>query len=527
MARSLLRAVTFSETGRTKKMSMTGDIRPMAINGFVNAAAFKQAFTYRKPKLVDRTDHQRTFSPVVVRGAIRGIEFLMVTLLGLAIAHLYVDETGVLSNTIYLLATAAVGAATVVVFSLLDLYSLRALSAYIKNLPAVMFGWTVVFAALVAGMFFLKVGADVSRFWLAAWYVSGAALVMLERVTTGCFIRNAASTGRLYQRVAIYGACPLTETLLNELEADSHSIVRIAGIFDDRSDERAPNLIAGYPRLGNLNDLIKMSRAKQLDLVVVSLPLAAEGRLSNVVGRLSVLPADVKMPARASGLRFSPRTYSHVGSVAMIDLYDRPIADWDSVSKWLFDKVIGLLALTVLTPVMLLIALAVKLESHGPVFFKQKRYGFNNELIEVFKFRSMYVDRCDATASKLVTKDDPRVTRVGRFIRKTSLDELPQLFNVIKGNLSLVGPRPHAVQAKAAGHLYDEVVDGYFARHKVKPGITGWAQIYGWRGETDTEEKILKRIEHDLYYIENWSVFLDLYILLKTPLSLLNTESAY
>jgi lipopolysaccharide/colanic/teichoic acid biosynthesis glycosyltransferase len=161
------------------------------------------------------------------------------------------------------------------------------------------------------------------------------------------------------------------------------------------------------------------------------------------------------------------------------------------------------------------------------VFFKQKRYGFNNELIEVFKFRSMYVDRCDATASKLVTKDDPRVTRVGRFIRKTSLDELPQLFNVIRGNLSLVGPRPHAVQAKAAGHLYDEVVDGYFARHKVKPGITGWAQIHGWRGETDTEEKILKRIEHDLYYIENWSVFLDLYILLKTPLSLLNTESAY
>jgi lipopolysaccharide/colanic/teichoic acid biosynthesis glycosyltransferase len=139
----------------------------------------------------------------------------------------------------------------------------------------------------------------------------------------------------------------------------------------------------------------------------------------------------------------------------------------------------------------------------------------------------MYVDQCDATASKLVTKDDPRVTRVGRFIRKTSLDELPQLFNVIKGNLSLIGPRPHAVQAKAAGHLYDEVVDGYFARHKVKPGITGWAQINGWRGETDTEEKITKRIEHDLHYIENWSVFLDLYILLKTPFALLNTKSAY
>jgi exopolysaccharide biosynthesis polyprenyl glycosylphosphotransferase len=211
----------------------------------------------------------------------------------------------------------------------------------------------------------------------------------------------------------------------------------------------------------------------------------------------------------------------------MIDLFDKPIANWDHVSKWLFDKIIGTLALTALAPLMLLVALAVKLESRGPVFFRQKRYGFNNELIEVFKFRSMYIDRCDASAAKLVTKNDPRVTRVGRFIRKTSVDELPQLINVLKGNLSLVGPRPHAVQAKAAGHLYDEVVDGYFARHKVKPGITGWAQINGWRGETDTEEQIAKRVEHDLYYIENWSVFLDLYILIKTPFALLNTEHAY
>jgi lipopolysaccharide/colanic/teichoic acid biosynthesis glycosyltransferase len=147
----------------------------------------------------------------------------------------------------------------------------------------------------------------------------------------------------------------------------------------------------------------------------------------------------------------------------MIDLFDRPIADWDHVSKWLFDKVIGSIALALLAPLMLLIALAVKLESKGPVFFRQKRYGFNNELIEVLKFRSMYTDQCDATAANLVTKDDPRVTRVGHFIRKTSLDELPQLINVVKGDLSLVGPRPHAVQAKAAGHPYDHVVEGYFA----------------------------------------------------------------
>ena len=179
-------------------------------------------------------------------------------------------------------------------------------------------------------------------------------------------------------------------------------------------------------------------------------------------------------------------------------------------------------------PIMLLAALAIKLDSRGPILFKQKRYGFNNELIEVYKFRSMHVDQCDATASKLVQKDDPRVTRVGRFIRKTSLDELPQLFNVVfKGNLSLVGPRPHAVHAKAEDKVYDEAVDGYFARHRVKPGITGWAQVNGWRGETDTQEKIQRRVEHDLYYIENWSVLFDLYIMAKTPFALAKTENAY
>ena len=210
----------------------------------------------------------------------------------------------------------------------------------------------------------------------------------------------------------------------------------------------------------------------------------------------------------------------------MIDVFDRPIADWDVVMKWLFDKFVGALLLLLALPAMALIAVAIKLDSRGPVLFKRKRYGFNNDLIEVYKFRSMYADKTDAGAARLVTKDDPRVTRVGRIIRKASLDELPQLFNVVfKGNLSLVGPRPHAVNAKAEARLYAEAVDGYFARHRVKPGITGWAQINGWRGETDTQEKIQKRIEHDLHYIENWSVLFDLDILLHTPFALLKPRT--
>jgi len=241
-----------------------------------------------------------------------------------------------------------------------------------------------------------------------------------------------------------------------------------------------------------------------------------------------VLPIDIRLAAHANRLRFRPRSYSYVGSAPMLDLFDKPIADWDIVIKAAFDRIVGALALIALSPVLALTALAIKLDSPGPILFKQKRYGFNNELVEVYKFRSMYVDKLDPTAAKLVTRDDPRVTRVGRFIRKTSIDELPQLINVVfKGDLSLVGPRPHAVHAKAADRQYDEVVDGYFARHRVKPGITGWAQVNGWRGETDTQEKIQQRVEHDLYYIENWSILLDLYILAITPASLFKSRNAF
>ena len=272
---------------------------------------------------------------------------------------------------------------------------------------------------------------------------------------------------------------------------------------------------------------MEFARGSRLDLLIVSLPVTAEKRLLQLLKKLWVLPVDIRLSAHNNPLRFRPRTYSYIGNVPFIDVTDKPISEWGHVKKWLFDKIAAGLALILLAPVMAVIALLIKLDSKGPVLFRQKRQGFNNELIEVYKFRSMYVDQSDMDASKLVTKDDPRVTRVGRFLRKTSLDELPQFFNVLKGDLSLVGPRPHALKAKAEDKLYSDVVDGYFARHRVKPGVTGWAQISGWRGETDTEEKIERRVEHDLYYIENWSVMFDLYICVMTPFALLKGENAY
>lgn len=469
----------------------------------------------------------KTIPAALVRGFARIADVVLIAIIGIAVAHSYVGASSVVGVASYLLPITLVSLLSVAAFELLGLYSLRSLASYVGKMPSLMLGLTITFGTLVVSLFFLKRGADVSRVWIAIWYAMSGVALVIARLSLASAISKWAKDGQLQLRAAIYGSSPVTEKLLHELESDHDQIVRIAGIFDDRDPTRAPRQIAGYPHLGGIDALISMSRSARFDLVIVSLPLTAEDRLQAVAHRLSVLPVDIKLPASVSAIRFSPRLYTRLGSVAMIDLHDRPITDWSAVSKWLFDKIIGMIALTFLAPVMALVALAVKAESKGPVLFRQKRYGFNNELIEVFKFRSMYIDQCDHEAIKLVTRNDTRVTRVGRFIRKSSLDELPQLFNVILGDMSLVGPRPHAMQTKVDTQLLDQVVDRYYARHKVKPGITGWAQINGWRGETDTEEKIQKRVDCDLYYIENWSVFLDLYILLKTPYSLLNTKNAY
>jgi len=389
-------------------------------------------------------------------------------------------------------------------------------------------GWTLVFLVSLACIFFLKLDVVFSRVWLSSWYLFGLASLLIERAALSLYTNHLAKTGRLERRTVIVGGGPAANQLLEQLAHQPNSDLRICGVFDDRTDERSPNMVAGFPKLGTVDDLLEFARRVRIDLVIFTLPITAEARLLQMLRKLWVLPVDIRLAAHMNKLRFQPRAYSYIGSVPLLDVFDKPIADWDIVLKYLFDKIAGTLCLLFVAPVMVLVALAVKIDSKGSIFFKQKRYGFNNELIEIYKFRSMYSDQLDYNAAKLVTRDDPRVTRVGRFIRKTSLDELPQLFNVVfKGNLSLVGPRPHAIHGMAAEHLYDEVVDGYFARHRVKPGITGWAQIHGWRGSTDTPEKIQKRVECDLYYIENWSILLDVYILLATPIALLKLENAY
>jgi Undecaprenyl-phosphate glucose phosphotransferase len=472
-------------------------------------------------------DMRPSYSPVVLEGAVRLLEFAIVAALGVLVHQVYLAGF-VPFDFLYGSAVLGLAALTVLVFQAAGAYAVSAFRAFFLFGLRIIAAWSLVILIALMAVFFAKIGGNLSRVWLASLYFLGAGALILERLILSFFVSAMTRAGRFDRRTAIVGGGGAAEAMIKALDAQPETGIRIVGLFDDRDEARSPDVVAGYPKMGSVDDLVEYARRTKLDLVVFTLPISAEKRILQMLAKLWVLPIDIRLSAHTSKLRLRPRSYSYIGSVPVLDVFDKPIADWDLVLKGFFDRVVGALLLLLVSPVLLLTAIAVKLDSRGPVFFRQKRYGFNNELIEVFKFRSMYVDQSDAAAAKLVTKDDPRVTRVGRLIRKTSIDELPQLFNVVfKGDLSLVGPRPHALQAKAENRLYDQVVDGYFARHKVKPGITGWAQINGWRGETDTEEKIQRRVEFDLYYIENWSVFFDFYIVAMTPFALLKSENAY
>jgi Undecaprenyl-phosphate glucose phosphotransferase len=467
------------------------------------------------------------YSPIVLAGTVRLIEAAIVALVGFAVYFGYVvPRDGFAWH--YVAAIAGIALLAMLAFQAADIYQVQAFRGHEKQYMRLASAWSVVFLIAISVSFFVKAGDQFSRAWLGGFYVFGLLALIGFRRALFLLVRRWTREGRLDRRTVVVGADANGESLIHTLAVQRDSDVRVIGMFDDRGDARSPGSCESVQKLGTVDDLVEFARRTRVDLVIFSLPISAESRILQMLKKLWVLPVDIRLSAHTNKLRFRPRSYSYIGDVPVIDIFDKPIADWDVVMKWLFDKIVGAIALICLSPIMLAVAVAIKLDSKGPVLFRQRRYGFNNELIEVYKFRSMYVEQTDATADRLVTKDDPRVTRVGRFIRKTSLDELPQLFNVVcAGNLSLVGPRPHAVNAKAQNRIYDEAVDGYFARHRVKPGMTGWAQVNGWRGETDSQEKIQHRVEHDLYYIENWSIPFDLYILARTPFALLRSENAY
>jgi Undecaprenyl-phosphate glucose phosphotransferase len=468
----------------------------------------------------------RFVSPVIFFGILRLIESGVLTAVGLIFYFLFFGMSHVFL-WYYVTVIVLTSGLMIAFLEFADLYERSVLRHPIRNMAKIFLSWLAVFAVLSLVGFFFKISNYFSRFWFASWFVYGLISIIFVRVLVAQTLKQWSRNGKMERRVLIVGSGEKTQQLIRSIEIQPDNDIRICGIFDDRSDDRSQSIIAGHPKLGTIKELIEFTRIARIDMIIVAIPISAEDRVLNIFKQLWVLPIDIRLSAHSNKLQFSTSTYSHIGSVPMLDVHDRPITEWSSVKKRIFDVFFSLIGIILLFPIMLLTAIAIKIDSKGPILFRQKRHGFNNEIIDVLKFRSMYTDQNDPLARNVVSKGDPRVTRVGRFIRKASIDELPQFFNALKGELSLVGPRPHAVYAQTKERMFSDVVEGYFARHKVKPGVTGWAQINGWRGEIDDDEKIMKRTEFDLFYIENWSLWFDLKILLLTPIRLLNTENAY
>lgn len=391
----------------------------------------------------------------------------------------------------------------------------------------VMTAWLATLIFLLTLGFLLKVSDNFSRGWALAWFGIGAVgLLGVRAAGTGWMLR-LKRRGVFNQRVAIFGAEAQGDRLARYINGNDKLTIDLVGFFDDRTPDRLPDRETSLALRGNLDDLIELIRQGRVEQVIVALPWSAEARLQEIVAILSVTPVRIRLAPDMAVFAFAQRPVVMLGDLPVMTLFERPISGLDQIIKKVEDLVLASLALLLVSPILLVAAIAIKLDSPGPVFFRQEREGFNNRRFRIWKFRSMRQDRCEADAIVQAKRGDPRVTRVGWFLRRTSIDELPQLFNVMTGEMSLVGPRPHAPSTRAGERLFSDVVANYAARHKVKPGITGWAQVHGWRGETDTEEKLLRRLECDLYYIENWSVALDLYIIVRTAFSLLFQRAAY
>lgn len=362
-------------------------------------------------------------------------------------------------------------------------------------------------------------GAAEAHFWVwyGTWAVASLTFVLGARLIARRVLAQLAQRGLFDARVAVYGQGRVAERLAAHLE-DPSLAVRLVGVFDDRREDSrhrsAHMTVTGKAGCG-LDDLIALGRAGEVDQIIIALPPSADRRTADVARRLEQLPVSLHVCTHLkSDLIDDAATHSvsHIGPIGLLDIKTKPLADWGGFVKAVEDLVIGSIALVLVAPLMVLIAFAVKLDSPGPVFFKQRRHGLNRRVIEVRKFRTMRVMEDGAEVRQAKAGDD-RVTRLGKFLRSTSLDELPQLVNVLRGEMSLVGPRPHAL---VHDEHWGELLETYANRHQVKPGITGFAQVEGWRGETETADKMKARVEHDLAYIANWSLGRDLKILAQT-----------
>jgi Undecaprenyl-phosphate glucose phosphotransferase len=419
-------------------------------------------------------------TPHVVGVVARAVDLLVIAASGVAATAI---EAGTMApGGEQLVAVALALLLGVNVFSLFQLYELQRLASLTVQLPRVVGAWCATLGGVLAVTFLLATSGELSRVWIVAWFAAGAVTLVASRFALKAWIEAVRRSGQLTRDVLVIGGSEEIAAFAQSLGREDHA-ARIVGRLDIAAllggAPGAPALSAEGVRL-----LARQLRERAVDHVALALPVEHAAALPALVKVLRGFPVEVGFVPQLLCADLPVVGVRQVGGVPSVLLLKKPLEGWHWIVKTIEDRVLASAILLFIFPVMLAIAAAVRLSSPGPVLFRQKRHGFNQQMIEVLKFRTMYVDACDAPLSSQVvqaTRDDPRVTPVGRFLRRTSLDELPQLFNVLRGEMSLVGPRPHAV---AHDRHYAELIDGYLGRHRVKPGITGWAQVNGCRCPT-------------------------------------------
>jgi Undecaprenyl-phosphate glucose phosphotransferase len=416
----------------------------------------------------------------------------------------------------------------------LGLYRPQALFGVREQAPRIILSVTIAAALILLFGFLLQITSEYSRGWAAIWFVGNQVVLLTFRSGLATWLTRQEVAGSLRREVVVIGTGPMGARLLRYLSTTAAHDVVVRGVFHESlhgSPEHGARELAGYPVLGPIDSLAPHIRERGACDVVLAVPMDEQRRFEDILRSLNMLPVDVYAPPGEILFEIACRqpnlTMEYIAGLPMLQLLHRPLKGWNAVLKRAEDLVLVSILLSFFGPLMLFVALGVALSSPGPVLFRQKRFGFNNRPFNVLKFRTMYVDQGDASGQRRTVRGDPRVTPFGAFLRKTSLDELPQLINVLRGEMSIVGPRAHPVAMMAGDKLYHEAVGDYIARHRVRPGITGLAQVSGSRGEIDSLEKGRRRVELDLRYIENFSIWLDLKILFRTAVCLIKDKNVY
>jgi Undecaprenyl-phosphate glucose phosphotransferase len=384
--------------------------------------------------------------------------------------------------------------------------------------------WNVTLICLLMLGFLSHIRVDYSRMWIVLFYVATLAALIVLRFVIVRVTALARGAGLISaQRIFLIGTGAHVGAFVNSYEPWTLGINVVGCRFLTPVPVTASPEIKRAALDRDLAEAVASVRSLEPDAIFLQLPWSALDIIDRCAETLLALPVEIHLGPEQILHKFEEVELSKLGPLASLRLTRRPLSRFEVVQKRLFDLILAAAGLVALTPLMVLIAVLIALEGDGPVFFVQRRYGFNQRPFRIIKFRSMRT-LDDGTIVPQAKRDDPRLTRLGRWLRRYNIDEIPQLFNVLKGDMSLVGPRPHAL---THDHEYEQRIALYARRHNVKPGITGWAQINGFRGETDTDEKMRKRVEHDLFYIDNWSLWLDMKIVARTVLSPSAYKNAY